>query len=372
MPAEVQRGLSSAPPSEHSRAADDPSLSSSDDEWDCDDEGPDLDPTTVPEGHTPLEKDLAQMFEDETQAPIILALGQKGGGKTFRVMTMIKWLLDNDIFDRYLLILPTYRFEAVGSYSWLQAYKEKVFVGEQYTPDLSQALLDRRDDKKKPHEVPRTFLWLDDAGVNEQFKNDRAFVSLISIARHKRLSVCLCYHSLTSGQTLSPFLRQNITHTWLFRVTNENLLESIFQELISMTACYQNFRTFKAIYNQYTKSEFNPSTGVLDKNYNALCINNSLGVIDWKLAEWYRKQSQFMLVFTTHMKKLLVEHKLPVPGAHLQVVTTTLCSNLKKTEWKKDIPIPIAQPTPKELKRGSSPEKKRPKKESEVGSLNQT
>ena len=83
MPAEVQRGLSSAPPSEHSRAADDQSLSSSEDEWDCDDEGPDLDPTTVPEGHTPLEKDLAQMFEDETQAPIILALGQKGGARRF-------------------------------------------------------------------------------------------------------------------------------------------------------------------------------------------------------------------------------------------------------------------------------------------------
>ena len=50
---------------------------------------------------------LMEQFEDRTAAPIILALGHKGSGKSFRIMTLIKHLLDHDLCDTYLLFLPS-------------------------------------------------------------------------------------------------------------------------------------------------------------------------------------------------------------------------------------------------------------------------
>lgn len=178
-------------------------------------------PTSPPQVN--LQEQLQQMFQDPTQSPILLCLGQKGGGKSFRTMTLIMWLLRNNVFDQYFLILPTFMYEATNSYAWLKPFEDKVFICKEYTPEMSEAFLKRADETIPPHEIPRTFLWLDDVGMNETFRSDRHFVGLLSIARHKRLSVCLCYHSLTSGHTLSPFLRQNVTHTLLFRVTNEKL-----------------------------------------------------------------------------------------------------------------------------------------------------
>src|SRR5574343_776783 len=160
-----------------------------------------------------LQEQLQNMFLEPTESPILLCLGQKGGGKSFRTMTLLMWLLRNNVFDQYFLVLPTFHFEAANSYAWLKPFEDRVFIAKEYTPEMSQAFLDRKDDTIPPHEIPRTFLWLDDVGMNETFRSDRSFVGLLSVARHKRLSVCLCYHSLTSGHTLSPFLRQNVTHT---------------------------------------------------------------------------------------------------------------------------------------------------------------
>ena len=277
-----------------------------------------------------LEEQLKTMFQERTEAPILLCLGQKGGGKSFRMMTLIMWLLRNDVFDQYFLVLPTFRFESSNSYAWLRPFQDKVFITTEYTPEMSQAFIDRKDDSLPPHEIPRTFLWLDDVGMNETFRTDRQFVGLLSIARHKRLSVCLCYHSLTSGHTLSPFLRQNVTHTLLFRVTNEKLLESIFEELISMTGHYARFREFKQVYNHHTCSEVNASTGEVTKNFKGICINNSLGCLDWKIDEWFPEETQILLQFLEKMRQSADEEKLPAPVKNqtLTELTPKVINNL--------------------------------------------
>ncbi len=278
-----------------------------------------------------LEQQIKDMFADVTQQPIILCLGQKGGGKSFRTMTLIMWLLHNNVFDQYFLVLPTFHYEATNSYAWLKPFEDKVFICKEYTPEMSQAFLQRKDETIPPHEIPRTFLWLDDVGMNETFRSDRSFVGLLSVARHKRLSVCLCYHSLTSGHTLSPFLRQNVTHTLLFRVTNEKLLESIFEELISMTGHFQRFRDFKETYNQHTCSQVNPTTGEVVKNFQGICINNALGCLDWKVANWFPEESQLLLTFIDRMKEELEQEKVPPPikNQGIKELTPQLVSNLK-------------------------------------------
>ena len=278
-----------------------------------------------------LQEQLQKMFEDPTQSPILLCLGQKGGGKSFRTMTLLMWLLRQNMFDQYFLVLPTFFYEAANSYAWLKPFEDRVFIAREYTPELSQAFLKRADETVPPHEIPRTFLWLDDVGMNESFRMDRSFVGLLSVARHKRLSVCLCYHSLTSGHTLSPFLRQNVTHTLLFRVTNEKLLESIFEELISMTGHFERFRDFKTVYNRHTCSEVNPTNGEIQKNFNGICINNSIGCLDWNVAEWFPEETALLVEFLDAMKVLREETQLPAPAKNqnLKEITPKMVADVK-------------------------------------------
>lgn len=297
------------------------------------------------------------MFQDPFQSPILLCLGQKGGGKSFRIMTILMWLIRNDIFDKYFLVLPTFEYEASNSYMWLNEYKDRVFICTRYTPEISAAFLQRDDAQVPPHEIPRCFLWMDDVGMNELFRNDQAFVGLLSIARHKRLSVCLCYHSLTSGQTLSPFLRQNITHTLLFRVTNEKLLESIYEELVSMTGHFERFREFKHAYNQHTCSEVDPATGEITKNYNGMCINNSLGCIDWNVAQWFQPESDLLEEYLNKMREC-IEKEYIQKAFHTPIreLNTKIIEDLKippkrpnpEQEWTTQVEQPIRQlPAPK-------------------------
>lgn len=278
-----------------------------------------------------LEEQLKQMFQDPTQQPILLCLGQKGGGKSFRTMTLLMWLLRNNMFDQYFLVLPTFFYEAANSYAWLQPFQDKVFIAKEYTPELSLAFLQRPDETIPPHNIPRSFLWLDDVGMNEAFRSDRHFVGLLSVARHKRLSVCLCYHSLTSGHTLSPFLRQNVTHTLLFRVTNEKLLDNIFEELISMTGHFPRFRDFKDTYNRHTCSEVNPTTGEVVKNFNGICINNSLGCLDWNVKDWFPEETALLTEFLERMKEEMEGRNIPAANKHqnLKEIDPGMLSNVK-------------------------------------------
>ena len=280
-----------------------------------------------------------------------MALGHKGSGKSFRIMTLIKHLLDNDLYDRYLLFLPSYQFEAKGSYTWLRAYKEKVFIAPEFTPEISKAFLARHDEKLKPGEVPRTLLWLDDAGANQNLYTDRDFLTLLSIARHKRLTMIMCYHSLSSGKTLSPFVRQNVTHVFLFRITNRHLLEQIWDEIVSMSPLWGAFKIFCIEYNKHTSSKI--VGGKIIRNFGAICIDTGLGVLDWTLVDqWLIKETQFMLIFTTHMERLLKRNLLPAPGKdQMDQATSKEASSLKSTVkiWKKGVPTPDPTPTPKDL-----------------------
>ena len=293
------------------------------------------DASRVPQPVSPyqvnLQEQLQKMFEDPTQSPILLCLGQKGGGKSFRTMTLLMWLLRQNMFDQYFLVLPTFFYEAANSYAWLKPFEDRVFIAREYTPEMSQAFLKRADETIPPHEIPRTFMWLDDVGMNESFRMDRSFVGLLSVARHKRLSVCLCYHSLTSGHTLSPFLRQNVTHTLLFRVTNEKLLESIYEELISMTGHFERFRDFKNVYNRHTCSQVNPTTGEVQKNFNGICINNSIGCLDWNVGEWFPEETKLLCEFLDAMKALREEAELPAPAKNqnLKEITPKMVADVK-------------------------------------------
>ena len=99
---------------------------------------------------------LIEHFRNCTAGPIILSLSHKGSGKTSRITTLIKHLLNNDLNDRYLLFLPSYQFEAKGSYARLEVFKNKVFIALEVTLEKTlQAFLKRPSHKFRPRGHPK-------------------------------------------------------------------------------------------------------------------------------------------------------------------------------------------------------------------------
>lgn len=233
-----------------------------------------------------LEEDLKRQLCDRSQAPIVLALGIKGGGKTYKLNQMIRWCMANECYDVYFLILPVYKFEADDSYAYLKdkriTGKAKVFVAPEYGNQLSTSIMSRKDDENSP----RIMIWLDDlaAGAYSRLVEDEAFVALISIARHKKVSIVICYHSLTSGGprgVLNPFVRANITHLFLYKLTNTKLLESIYEEFLSLVPEFKNFNDFKRRFVEHT------FVNTESEKYKSLCIALQHSQVDWNLKEWF-------------------------------------------------------------------------------------
>ena len=120
-----------------------------------------------------------------------------------------------------------------------------------------------------------------------------------------------------------------------------------------MSPLRSSFKTFCIEYNNHTTSHL--VEGKVVRNHAAICIDTSLGLLDWGLGTtWLLKETQFMMIFTTHMERLLKRNLLPAPGSTDQMAQATSkeASSLKSTVkiWKKS-GVPEANPTatPKDL-----------------------
>ena len=74
-------------------------------------------------------EDLETYFiEQMRQFRIVLSIGLKGSGKTYNSLKYIKYMLENEpkVYDKYLLILPAFKYEQNDSYEWLKKYKKVI------------------------------------------------------------------------------------------------------------------------------------------------------------------------------------------------------------------------------------------------------
>ena len=105
---------------------------------------------------------------------------------------------------------------------------------------------------------------------------------------------------------------------FLFRITNRAFLEQIWDEIVSMLPLWCAFKMFCLEYNKLTSSKI--VGGKVVRNHVAICIDTSLGLLDWGLGtEWLLKETQFMMIFTKHMERLLKRNLLPAPGRRDQM-----------------------------------------------------
>lgn len=212
-----------------------------------------------------MEKRFKAMLKDCKQEAFVLSVGLKGSGKTYLVSQMLRWCMTAQrsdgkigLYEKYFVIAPTYGYEASGTYAFLNDKKwtgrAQVFVAEEYGTSLSQDFLNR---KEKP-DTPRSLIFVDDltAAAHTALSSDPNFLRLVSIMRHKRVSIIMCHHTLRAGgggstSIVNPFLRAQLSMIFIHKISNVKLAKALYEEFISINPECGNFGTFQKLLVDY-------------------------------------------------------------------------------------------------------------------------
>ena len=194
----------------------------------------------------------------------ILSIGSKGSGKSYLLCSYLRYVIKNKIFDKIHFCCPAFSGEANKTYDFLKDQKH-ILIYPHYTQQLSKIVdKDRRKFK--------TLMIVDDASGELLKQIDNTFVQLSTTTRHyEGCTIYVCVHSCK--RILSPIIRQQLDHLFVYRIINANLLQDLYDEYFSMM--FNNFKEFKKFYLEATKE-------------NNSCIHFSLHVkgLDINVKNW--------------------------------------------------------------------------------------
>jgi len=192
-----------------------------------------------------LIQDHEKFFLDDTQTGrFIVAIGQKGGGKSYVMTSFLKHVLSTGYYKNVHFVCPCYSGEASNSYDFLRNQKH-VQIYKNYSEAVSKRV--DADRRKGPT------LFLIDDGTSELINNvDSAFINLITTNRHfKKCTIYIAVHS--SKKAMVPVVRNNIDHIFIYKIANVKLLEDLYYEFFSML--FENFKHFKHFYLEATREK---------------------------------------------------------------------------------------------------------------------
>ena len=211
-----------------------------------------------------------------TKPMFCLSIGVKGSGKTYNTLGLIEHAMKNKLFDFYIICCPTYDYEATKSYNGIKKFaaanKNMIDIYNRYSFLITQNIL---NNATKIGQLKKNIcLFIDDAMLSSQSIFDKDFYSMLSIARHLGITILINYHSLTSGKTLSPFVRSQCDYLMLYKIVSDGLLKLIHDEYVSLSQ-ERDWKQFLNKYIEHTNSE----------QFRSMLLNCRTGEIDWNLKE---------------------------------------------------------------------------------------
>jgi hypothetical protein len=196
-------------------------------------------------------KDLnTDMATDMTIGCVICSVGSKGAGKTSFMLSVVRACLEKKIYDEYVLILPSYEVEADDAYRFLNDYDDVTI----YTRYHEKIAINLYNTNHKAKLRKNTLFVIDDASafaVDLHNGKSSELVGLISESRHVKVTTWLLAHSLRN--ILSPIMRENIRYLLLYSITNRKLLESVYEEYMSV---YLEKTEFLEWYRNVSREKF--------------------------------------------------------------------------------------------------------------------
>ena len=195
---------------------------------------------------TELLQEIKESFSinDKTTGRLALALGSKGSGKTTFLNEYLKYCFRNKVFDIYMLVLPSYSIEASQAYSFIDEKDPNILIFEEYNEALPLKIMNyQKKLTKKKEKKKKIYFAIDDSSAENinSFQMDNNLKKLITSIRHFSTVLHIIAHSVSG--TLSTFIRGNTDIMLLYNVSNMNLLESIYDEFLSLNKEFRKHKT---------------------------------------------------------------------------------------------------------------------------------
>lgn len=217
------------------------------------------------------EKECELEWLKDDQSRVTLMCGVKGSSKTYTLLNWIRFCMLTKRFTNYYLILPSYSTDHdKQQYEFLNHSNDKIKIYTRYSPLVMKQIVTYQLSEKEP-----SVLIIDDAtSSGHDISSDESFINAITTTRHLQLSILFVTHNLL--RVVSPTIRANCDHIFLFKVSNSKLLESFYNEYLSMYPDFESFKHFKSEYQKH----------VLSIKYNALFLNLLENSFNWNVKNW--------------------------------------------------------------------------------------
>lgn len=241
-----------------------------------------------------------------TTQRIIGIIGSKNSGKTYTLLNMIKFCMLTNVYKMYYLILPNFKSDQHQEmYEFMNNLKKdiKVKIYSSYSPLIVESIMDDQEklhiiDKKLGRKPTPCFFAIDDATASStDISSDELFIKFVMESRHLRIYVALVVHCIK--KVLSTKIRANIDYIMFYKITNSKLLESFYDEFLSLFPDYEKFKEFKKAYFE----------NILTKKYNGMFVNTIDMSFCANIKDWWLNNYEFDKHFLSNNKAKQIEEK---------------------------------------------------------------
>ena len=181
-----------------------------------------------------------------------LIISEPGSGKTFLVLHVLKYYLDNNIFTQYHLVLPAFKNERDGSYNFLKdpKYRKYVFIYSEYHSKIGENLFKMQNVENPPEKI---FFWIDDCTGEQELWHDDYLTKIATKTRHLRISTYIICHSEGSS-VIKPKVRAQAQFIFLGDM-HIDILHKCYKSYVNFPSDFPNFKMFleymeKEVYSQ--------------------------------------------------------------------------------------------------------------------------
>lgn len=212
----------------------------------------------------------SMMINKKNTGRVIMSLGTKSGGKSFLMNQYLRYCFAHKLYDIYMLVLPSYDVEANDSYSFIDEKNKDILIFTEYNEALpdkimkyQRKLIDKKQQKKK------ILFVIDDASGEhiDSFHLDPNLKRLITSIRHFNCMLWMIVHAVSG--CVSTFARANTDVLIMYNITNQNLLENLYDEYLSLNPQFRqgaNNKQNKQMFIDYFLK-------LMSKEYQALYLN---------------------------------------------------------------------------------------------------
>ena len=99
-------------------------------------------------------------------------MGVRASGKSTKILALVRYCIDHELFDAYYFFLPAANREISGSYNWLQKHRN-VHIFTEWTPLFAKYMLERPASEVRKGKG--SLIWLDDLGATGMNATDPYF-----------------------------------------------------------------------------------------------------------------------------------------------------------------------------------------------------